>query len=122
MYVLITDTVPKSPEVPFRMEGTAAIWDENSVIEIIAVLHTFKGYVQDMLEQEVNEHTYVHTTRILGNIWEHNKPKGLVFTRVLTQRLLDLHKIRTREDREERLWSESRHQSEKVLMTRTYVC
>jgi hypothetical protein len=41
IYDAITDIVPSFPEVPFRMEGPAVIWDELSVIDIIAVLHTF---------------------------------------------------------------------------------
>jgi hypothetical protein len=115
MYDVITNTVSTFPEVPFRMEGPAVIWDAISVFEIIAVLHTFKGYVQDMLEQELNELTYVQTTWILRSFWEHYESKGLVFTSLLTQQLLDPHvvtsRIRTRADREARLRSESRHQS-----------
>jgi hypothetical protein len=69
-YILMHDAIMKTVlrflETPFPKEGPAVIWDEISVINIIAVLHTYKGYAHDMLEKEVGELTYAQTMWIPG--------------------------------------------------------
>jgi hypothetical protein len=71
MHDAIMETVPSFPETPYCMEGPAVIWNAISIIVIIAVLHTFKGYSQDMLVKEVGELSYANTMWILGSFWEH---------------------------------------------------
>jgi hypothetical protein len=96
VYNAITESIPKFPEVHLRMEGPAVNWDDLSVNDIIAVLHTFKGYVPDMLGKQINELTYVQTMWILGGFCNHYASKGLDFISALTQKLLDSHLVRSR--------------------------